>query len=243
MLFVDSQVVYQVDFSNIFERIEFLGTTHVDPYSIERVKKRIEEVKPSLIALELDPIRFNLLLNPPDPNIPISSIGSKNIVEAIFALLIAILESQLGKKMGVAPGDEMLAAIKVAQKEGIKIALIDRRIDETIQRMFEYMNKKEKIFFLIEMFKAFLGLGITFPFSFSELNSTTVIKLTKEFKRRFPGMYRALVFERDLLMADKILNLLKSTKGKIIVVCGAGHVRGIKRNLKILSKRREVLAH
>ena len=54
MLFVDSQVVYQVDFSNIFERIEFLGTTHVDPYSIERVKKRIEEVKPSLIALELD---------------------------------------------------------------------------------------------------------------------------------------------------------------------------------------------
>ena len=109
------------------------GTSHVSEQSLELVKEKIEEHDPEIVALELDFMRLNALLN-----------GKRDSSGPIFIKLIQKFQNSIGRKTGVMPGEEMLYGYKKAVEEDRDIALIDQDVRETIKKLKD-VRRTEKV--------------------------------------------------------------------------------------------------
>jgi pheromone shutdown-related protein TraB len=217
------------------KEIILVGTAHISKESITLVNETIEKEKPDIIGVELDKERLEQLLN-----------GKKwqqtNLVEIIKSgktylfllnILLSNMQKQLGAKMGVKPGAEMLAAIKKSQETKTPIQLLDRNVRITLKRAFDAMTIKEKIKLGSSLLLGFFGKGsgeVIDAKKIEELKQQDLInKLMKELGKQMPSMKRVLVDERD----DYISEMIKRSPGKkIVAVIGAGHLKGIEENLK-----------
>ena len=137
-----------------YKNLVFLGTSHIAKQSLDEVKKCIEEEKPQIVALELDKRRLNALMSKAQRRIELRSIRHIGLKGFLFSLFGAWTEKKLGKLAGVSPGSEMKQAIKIAQKENIKVALIDQDIEITLKKLSSSITWKEKMNFLADIIKA-----------------------------------------------------------------------------------------
>ena len=128
-----------------YKNLVFLGTSHIAKQSMNEVKKYIEEQKPDIVALELDKRRLNALMSKAPRKIELRSIRHIGLKGFLFSLFGAWAEKKLGKIVGVAPGSEMKQAIKLAKKNGIKIALIDQDIEVTLTKCLKSKTPKTTI--------------------------------------------------------------------------------------------------
>ena len=215
------------------KEIILVGTAHISRESIDLVEKTIEEEQPDVIGVELDKERLHQLLS-----------GKKwqemNIVEVVqsgktnlflLSLLLSNLQKQIGKSVGINPGAEMLAAVKIAQKKQIPIQLLDRNVNVTLKRAFNEMSLKEKLKLGYSLLAGFFGVGekIT-PEKIEELKKEDIMNnLMKELGKQMPSIKKVLVDERDLFISESIK---KSPGKKIVAVVGAGHLKGIKETIK-----------
>jgi len=220
------------------KEIILVGTAHISKESIKLVEKTIEEEKPDLIGVELDRERLHQLLS-----------GKKwqemNLVEIVqtgkthlflLNLLLSNIQRQIGAKIGVKPGAEMLAAVKIAHDDKIPLYLVDRDIKITLKRAFDAMSLKEKLKLGYSLIAGFFGKGekITIE-KIEELKREDIMnKLMKDLGKEMPSMKRVLVDERDAYISEMIKN---SPGKKIVVVVGAGHLKGIK---EIIKEKRKV---
>src|SRR3989344_3571149 len=153
----------------------------------------------------------------------IKHIGLKGF---LFSLFGAWAERKLGKLVGVAPGSEMKQAINIAKKEGIGIALIDQDIEITLQRLSKAIIWKEKINFLSDIIKAVFLRKKEIEFDLTTVPDKKIIKkLTSKLKERYPNVYKVLIEERNVVIADNIKRLMNTNHNrKILVILGAGHI-------------------
>ncbi|MBI2529601.1 MAG: TraB/GumN family protein [Candidatus Diapherotrites archaeon] len=220
-------------------KIILVGTAHISRGSIELVEKTIEKEKPDCVGVELDAQRYGQLKNQRkwrETNI-MDVIKSGRIYLLLVNLLLANLQRRLGNKIGVKPGSEMLAAIRIAERKKIPVVLLDRDVRITLKRAFDLMSLWEKLK---------LGFGIVVGLfsgveekitkeTIEELKNKDVItKLMEELSHEAPTIKRVLVDERDLYIANKILD---ARGRKIVAVVGAGHLQGIK---KCLDRKRDI---
>ncbi|MDD3084048.1 MAG: TraB/GumN family protein [Candidatus ainarchaeum sp.] len=218
------------------KEIILVGTAHISQESINLVEKTIEEEKPDIIGVELDQERLQQLLS-----------GSKweqtNLVEIVktgktylflLNILLSNLQKQLGAKVGVKPGAEMLIAIKKAQEQKIPIQLLDRNVKITLKRAMKEMTLKEKLKLASSIIMGFFGKANTSEVidiqKIEDLKNEDLInKLMKELGKQMPSVKKVLVDERD----DYITEMIRNSPGKkIVAVVGAGHLNGIVENLK-----------
>ena len=101
------------------QNLIIIGTSHIAVESIDEVTTAIAELKPEIIALELDLKRFKRLTSKTKYKLKLSDIGQKGF---LINLIGSYIERYLGKKVGVLPGSEMKRAIHLARKNNIKIA-------------------------------------------------------------------------------------------------------------------------
>ena len=209
-----------------YKNLEFLGTSHIAKQSLQEVKKYIEEEKPDITALELDRRRLQALMSKAPRKIELSSIRHIGFKGFLFSLFSAWAEKKLGKLVGVAPGSEMKQAIKIARKEKIEIAMIDQDIEITLQRLSSSITWKEKINFLSDIVKAFFIRKKEIEFDLTTVPDKKIIKkLTSKLKERYPNVYKVLIEERNSVIANNIIMLMKSNQDKkILVILGAGHI-------------------
>ena len=215
----------------INDRIILIGTAHISKDSVKEVKEVIEEYKPDIVAVELCKKRYKALIHKDKwENTPITSILRSNRVYLILVqTFLSSIQRKLGKKYGVEPGSEMLAALKEADKKNIKVALIDRDISVTLRRAWRKMGISEKLRLSWEFMKALVGYDSEEldELDLKELMKQDVISsLMKEFSKIAPSVSNVLIHERDRYIAKKILD--ESTKGRVVAVVGAGHIEGIK---------------
>ncbi|MDP3765524.1 MAG: TraB/GumN family protein [Nanoarchaeota archaeon] len=209
-----------------YKNLIFLGTSHIAKQSLQEVKKYIEEEKPDIIALELDRRRLQALMSKGSRKIELSGIKRVGLKGFLFSLLGAWAERKLGKLVGVAPGSEMKQAIKIAKKEKIELALIDQDIEITLQRLSKAITWKEKMNFLMDLLKALFLRKREIEFDLATVPDKKLIKkLTNKLKERYPNVYRVLIEERNLVIAENIKRLMNSASSKkILVILGAGHI-------------------
>lgn len=223
--------------------IKIVGTGHVLEKSVRDVEKAIAEENPDIIAVELDFKRFRALegggWGPDTPYEEISfmsvfrGLGGGGSLLVLLERAMALIQQDLGRKFGVRPGSEMVAAIRLARNSGKKIALIDRDVEITLNHALSAPIKEKIRLFTrsdhdLELIGNLLGAGIE-----GILKEENVEKITGELKKTLPVLYSALIDERDRYMAHLLLRLQGIyPEEKILVVVGAGHKRGIESYLK-----------
>ena len=218
--------------------IYLIGTAHVSGDSIDKVEKSICEINPDLIAVELDRDRFFAITKNNTDNTNnhkkidlMKIIKEGNIGLFLVHTLLANFQKDIGEKFGIKPGSEMKKAIDLAMAYNKPMSLIDRPINITLKRAIQSLSFKEKI----QIIGSFIGNDKNIDLdekSINEMvdNAEDLIEVLKELS---PTIYEVLVDERDKYMAKNIYELSKE-KEKILVVVGAGHLKGIANYLKKL---------
>ena len=216
-----------------YNGLTIIGTSHVSKQSINEVREFILNEKPEIIAIELDRIRLYSLLNK-KRKLKKADIRKIGLTGIIFNFIGTYIEKKLGKLVDTKPGSEMIVAIKLAKQEKIPISLIYQDIRITLKKITKQMTWKEKFRFMRDLFFTKQNKKELKKIDLSKVPSEKIIEeLTKEFKKRYPTLYRILIIERNHIMAKNLNNLIKTNKDKkILAIIGAGHKKEIEKLLK-----------
>ena len=214
-----------------YKNLIIIGTSHIAKQSMKEVTSTVEKEKPDILALELDKKRFYALTHETKRKLKLSDISRIGVKGFLFNMMGAWIEKKLGKMVGVKPGSEMITAIRLAKKHKIRLALIDQDFEITLQRVSKELTWKERFNFLIDILKGIFfrkselkKLGIK-KLDLTKVPPKTLIKkMTKIMEKRYPGLYKVLVEERNKIMADNLKKIMQANPDKnIIAVLGAGH--------------------
>jgi pheromone shutdown-related protein TraB len=208
-----------------------VGTAHVSRESADLVREVIESERPDRVCIELDEKRHAALSQRQRfESLDLREvIRTRQLATLILNLALAAYQRQLGGKLGVMPGTELLEAAVVARELGIPVSLVDRDVRITLRRAWRSMSWWQKFM----LFSSALGsLFERTELGEEELrelrNQDVVSRLMQELGAAFPSLKAVLIDERDAYLTHR----MKEAPGeRVVAVVGAGHVEGIRRGL------------
>lgn len=197
--------------------ITLLGVGHVFDLS-RAIRAEILARRPKVVALELDPIRYQALVRRTPRARGVSALS-----------LFAHFQIRIARQYGVEVGDEMIGAARAAQEIGSEIALIDQDSQAVLGRVWREMSLRERVRLVVA---AVGGLFTRKEKVEAELERfyRNEPGFLQEFARELPTAKRILIDERDAAMA-RALQELAASKGDVVGVVGEGHVDGLVRHL------------
>ena len=201
-------------------------TSHVAEESIQKIREVIEKVKPDCVCVELDQNRYQAMKS--QQNSSFRSLGGPTWL--IFTLLKK-LQEKVGEIVNVIPGSDMLTAIEFSKEKAIPVYFIDQNIQITLSN-FQKLKITEKLrlirYALTASFSLYTGIGNRAKIDLTKVPEEELIeKAMAEFQKAFPKLYKILVEDRNIHMANQIKEISKVHK-TIVAVVGAGHRKGIK---------------
>ncbi|ERH03086.1 MAG: TraB determinant protein [Halonotius sp. J07HN6] len=126
--------------------VSVVGTAHVSEASVEEVEARIADEQPDVVAVELDEGRYRQLQGEEPDDLDASDLLQGNTVFQFLAYwMLSYIQTRLGDRFDIEPGADMMAAVETAEEYGLGVALVDRDIQETIQRFWARMTITEKL--------------------------------------------------------------------------------------------------
>lgn len=211
---------------DIGERLSIIGTVHVDPQSARLASQTILQLRPQVVALELDEARLAALTQP----------GARGnaLAGGLSFLVMALLEKFAGNLTGSAPGGEMLQAVHASQLVGSSIQFVDLPISTTITAIRK-LSLSEKLKLGLDSLVSITMLPLA-RLSFSGITEDmdTQIRL---FRRRYPELGRILIDQREEYMTRRIEDIMNSTTGRVVVIVGYGHMKSLARRLESVKNR------
>ncbi|MCD7781132.1 MAG: TraB/GumN family protein [Methanosphaera sp.] len=215
--------------------LEIVGTAHISQESMNTVRDTIYEKRPEIVAIELDPGRYQGLLDDArgikrEQDFDLKQmLKSSNLTVTIVNILLSSMQKKMGREVGVKPGSEMLEAVQIANEVNADIALIDRNINVTLKRTIDGMTWREKLSFVWQLLLSVFMDDDDEEDLQDEIESLKSEEGVEEvmgyLKEESPGGYNALVHERDAYMA---YNLKALEDKNVVAVIGAGHQGGLK---------------
>ena len=219
--------------------ITLIGTAHISQDSINEVTEAIKTQKPDCVAIELDQKRCDSIKNP-------DSWRQLDIIKVLkhgegFLLLanlvLASFQKRMGQNVGVRPGDEMVAAMKVAEELNIPTTMVDRPIQTTLRRAWA----KNSLWGKCKLLSAMISSAFTSEKISSEeieelKNNSEMDSMMKELSDYMPTVKEVLIDERDKYLASHIW---ESEGSNIIAVLGAGHLPGVQAYLEKIAAGQE----
>lgn len=219
------------------QNITLIGTNHISKESVDLIKQQFADIKPDIIAVELDSGRLEGLESGQPSKLSISLISRVGVVGYIFLIIGRYVQKKFGKIMRIQPGLDMLTAVRLARNSSVQLALIDRPMDKTLKLLSKKFTFREK---LRVCFDVTLGLlfGPKQKIQLNKIpNNDLLADLLILMKRRYPTLYTVLLDQRNQYMARKLLKLSWShPDAKILAVVGAGHVSGMNFYLDLFYK-------
>ncbi|MGV8168551.1 MAG: TraB/GumN family protein [Candidatus Nanoarchaeia archaeon] len=218
------------------DALEIIGTSHVSKESKEKINETFERFKPDIICIELDAGRYYSLMHPDKKGRP--SVRQLGMTGFLFAVIGRFFQKKLGNMTGMNPGEEMLLGANLAKKHRLKLELIDQDAAITLRNLSKKVKLREKLKILLDLFRAPFIKDFRVKIDVSRIpDEETINKIMNIMKKRYSGFYRVLLEDRNRYMAKKLYLLLKDNPEKrIIAIVGAGHVEGIKKQLKTLNE-------
>ena len=216
---------------DISPTLRLLGTAHVATASVEAVKEQIENYQPKIVGVELCKTRHDALVE----GRRLDKEGLRRVIKegkAPMVLMQAMLSAEqrrLGLNEGQEPGAELLAAVETAKAAGIEVALVDRDIQVTMRRAWKKMKWRERFRLLFSLFGDDEELDEDFDLDELLTDSDLLSTMMEDLKEFSQGAGEALIDERDRYIAEKIMQ--SKTEEKMLVVVGAGHLKGIQQAL------------
>ena len=214
---------------NVDHNIRLVGTAHISRSSADLVKEQISDFEPDIVAVELDIDRLQALQNPQsfDEETLGSAIKSGKAPLLLFQSLLATQQRKMGLETGEKPGVDLLTAVEEAEENNLSLALIDRDVKITLRRVWSRMGFFQKI----KVLNALLA-----PEEDEEIDvdaiaedSDLISEMMDELRKMVPAAGEVLIDERDEYLASRIRN--EASKGKVLAVMGAGHLKGVEEKL------------
>ncbi len=223
--------------------IWLLGTAHVSVKSIEDVKNSFAAIKPDAVCVELCQSRFDAM-NDPDRwrNLDISRlIREQKIWVLASSLILSAFQKKVGESTGSRPGEEMLTALRLAEKNGVRLVLADREIRTTLRRAWHQVGFFSKLWLVSYLFASLLVREEIEAEEIERLkNEDALSDLFSQLPPRYDAVKRVIIDERDQFLAENIrrtvddfhANVPGRKKSRVLAVVGAGHMPGIARILE-----------
>jgi len=126
--------------------ITLVGTAHVSQKSVDEVRETVDRERPDVVAVELDETRYRRMQGEtPDDIDPGDVISGKTVYQFLAYWMLSYVQARLGDRFDIEPGADMMAAIEAAETGGSAVALVDRNIQTTVQRLWSRMRLREKL--------------------------------------------------------------------------------------------------
>lgn len=219
--------------------ITLIGTAHISQDSINEVTEAIKTQKPDCVAIELDQKRCDSIKNPDSwRQLDIIKVLKRGEGFLLLAnLVLASFQKRMGQNVGVRPGDEMVAAMKVAEELNIPTTMVDRPIQTTLRRAWA----KNSLWGKCKLLSAMISSAFTSEKISSEeieelKNNSEMDSMMKELSDYMPTVKEVLIDERDKYLASHIW---ESEGSNIIAVLGAGHLPGVQAYLEKIAAGQE----
>lgn len=203
----------------IGDRLNIIGTIHVDPKSASFARETILKLHPEVVALELDEGRLAALESP-------GKATGRGGGGSFFAMMF--LERFAGEMTGSPPGQEMLRAVEAARAIGARIQFIDLPIGMTVGSIRKLPLKE----------KARLGVDSLISLVLLPFGGFNMSKLTEDleeqlrvFRIRYPELSRLLLDVREDHMVARLRDIMYFTTGQVVAVVGYGHMKSLAKRI------------
>lgn len=235
-----------------------VGTAHVSKQSVDDVRAVIDRVKPDVVCVELDKVRFEALTKDSAfRDLDVFKVVREGRTLYLLAhLALASYQRRIGASLGVKPGAELLAAVKVAEEKGIPVELIDRDINITLKRTWKNLGLWKRSMLLSSLIVGFEEdddededdedndnkKGEVTAKTVEDLKEPKALsEMLQELGRAVPQIKKPLIDERDQYLATKSIiagSNIQAAPGRpgepatrtVVAVVGAAHVPGMKEN-------------
>ena len=211
-------------------KLKIIGTSHIASQSIKEIKDVFKTDAPDIVALELDAQRARAIFQ--EPRAPrLKDILRIGVAGYLFASVGGFIQRRFGSKVGMIPGEDMRTAIKEAKKHSLPTFLIDRPLDLTLSAL----SKKMKFWEKCRLISLVVG-SLVVPKIFLKKKQIKKVNLSRvpsdsliddsigQIRDKFPGLYAALIGDRNRYMTRHLKHIIASNPDKkILVVVGAGH--------------------
>jgi len=204
--------------------VVLVGTAHVIDLTgpIDRV---FRQYRPDAVAVELDRARADALLSD-------AGRSDRRSHAPMLLRLWGAAQRRLGAEIGGgAPGAEMKSAIVRALADRLPLYLIDDSVMETLGHLMHGLSPKERVQLLVG------GLvGLVLPSRMVRREVDRYAQAPGEYladlREASPQLARVLIDDRNLRMADRIVDLVARGHRRPLVVVGDAHRPGIEAALR-----------
>ena len=222
------------------KKIIIIGTAHISKKSQLLVKETIDKEKPDVVGVELDRNRFNSIMNKEYKR----EIKFKDIFRSrkpgLFLVYYTLhkFQKKIASQFNTNPGDEMVQGIISAHENNSKLILLDRDAEFTLQKLLKNLTFKDKWRLLFGGFSIKKELGEDFDVNAllksveDDKNKEKIDKILNIFMKKHPKLKKIMIDERDQFMAYGIRKILENPEiNNIVVVVGAGHLKGLSKEI------------
>jgi len=218
-----------------------IGTAHVSKASVDDVRTVIERVKPDVVCVELDKVRYEALTKDSAfRELDVFKVVREGRTLYLLAhLALASYQRRIGASLGVKPGAELLAAVEAAKDREIPVELIDRDINITLKRTWKNLGLWKRSMLLSSLIVGWDDGDEEDDDEDDEAVTAKTVEDLKEPKalsemlselgRAVPQIKGPLIDERDLYLASKAIEA-GAGKQTVVAVVGAAHVPGMKQH-------------
>jgi pheromone shutdown-related protein TraB len=204
--------------------------------SAEKVQELLETGEYDAVAVELCPSRYNALINPDAlAKMDLFKVVRQGRVLMVIAnLALGAYQQRLANQFDISPGAEQREAIRIAQESHKPLLLIDREISTTLKRVAGNLSWWKRFALFAGLLSSILSKDEVTEEEIEHLKEGDILETTfAEFAENRQDLYLPLIDERDRYMAARLQQEIEE-KGheNLLVVIGAGHMKGIARYLQ-----------
>ena len=216
-----------------------LGTAHVSRASVQAVDALLETEHFDAVAVELCQSRAHGIRDPEAFKqmdlFQVIRQGKAGMVAA--SLVLGSFQKRLAAQYGIEPGAEMKAAMDGADARGIPVWLVDREVGSTLKRAWHSVGFFQRFGLMAGMLGSVFEREDIAEEDIEKLKQSDLLESAfSEFANGSAPLYRALIAERDEFMAAKLRENgaamdPAAPSRKVLVVIGAGHLKGMSAQL------------
>ena len=238
---IPQEPVTQVTINN--KTLTILGTAHVSRSSVEQVKQLLSEKEYDAVAVELCANRHRAMV---DPDIiakmdlfQILRDGKSTVVIANLAL--GAYQQRIADEIGIEPGAEMRTAVRITDEQGLPLLLIDREISTTLKRAYRNIPWWQRMALMTGLLASVISNEKVTEEEIENLKEGDLLESAlSQFAEQNKQLFEPLIEERDKFMVAMLQSeLADKDYQNILVVVGAGHVKGMVQQLEQTQPSRE----
>jgi len=221
--------------------LTLLGTAHVSRASVDKVRELLQGRTYDAVAVEFCSSRYRALMDPDALARMdlLSVIRQGRVYMVVASLALTAYQQRLADQFGIEPGAEQRTAVAMAQEQKLPVLLVDREIGITLKRVAGNLGWWKRLELFSSLLATLLSREQVPEEAIERLKEADMLETTfSEFAADSREFAEPLIAERDRYIAARLRREIgEKHYERVLVVLGAGHLRGVADQLQGVPER------